>query len=137
MPNRIVHFEIEAKDLNRAKKFYSQAFGWKMEQMGGEYNDYVVITTGDPKEPNGINGGMYSISDAKLKKKQINAFRCVVAVEDIEKSKKDVKKAGGKILTKGEKPDNIPNVGLFLSCKDTEGNFFTLLQPSMDMPKPK
>lgn len=127
MGNRVVHFEIEAKDLERAKKFYTDAFGWKMEQMGAEYGNYVVVTTGDPKEPNGINGGLYTLSG---KKKEVNAYRCVISVDDVEKAKKDVKRAGGKILSKDEKPDDIPNVGLYLSCEDSEGNRFTLLQPA-------
>jgi len=33
MANRIVHFEIEAKDTKRASKFYHSAFGWKMDQQ--------------------------------------------------------------------------------------------------------
>ncbi len=130
MGNRVVHFEIEARDIERAKKFYTDAFGWKMEQMDAKYGNYVVVTTGDPKEPGGINGGLYTLSG---KKKQVNAYRCVIAVDDIEKAKEDVKKAGGKILTKNEKADNIPGVGLFLSCEDSEGNMFSLLQPSGDM----
>jgi uncharacterized protein len=28
----IVHFEIPADDVDRAKKFYSDLFGWKMEK---------------------------------------------------------------------------------------------------------
>ena len=36
MPNRIVHFEIEAADRDRAKNFYAQAFGWEMQQMGAD-----------------------------------------------------------------------------------------------------
>ena len=58
MPNRIVHFEIEARDRERAKSFYAQAFGWQMDQMGEDMGQYVVVTTGDPKEPGGINGGL-------------------------------------------------------------------------------
>lgn len=130
MANRVVHFEIEAKDKKRAKKFYVEAFGWEMQQMGNEFGDYVVIVTGDPKQPGGINGGMFQTP----KKKQINAYRCVIAVDDIEKAMKDVLAAGGKLLTK--KPDNIPGVGLYANCEDTEGNRFSLLQPSADM-KPK
>ncbi|HSX49177.1 MAG TPA: VOC family protein [Candidatus Saccharimonadales bacterium] len=132
MGNRVVHFEIEAKDVARAKKFYTDAFGWKMEQMDAKYGDYVVVTTGDPKEAGGINGGIYTTPG---KKKEVNAFRCVVAVDDIEKAAEDVEKAGGKILTKNKKADNIPGVGLFLSCEDPEKNRFTLLQPSGDMEK--
>ena len=131
MANRVVHFEIEAKDKERAKKFYTEAFGWKMEEMGTEYKDYLVITTGDMKEPGGINGGLYQSRDEK----EINAYRCVIGVDDVEKAMADVKAAGGKILS--AKPDDIPNVGLYVSCEDTEGNKFTLLQPSMDiMSKP-
>ena len=51
MPNRVVHFEIEATDRERAKKFYTQAFGWQLEQMGEDMGQYVVVTTGDPQEP--------------------------------------------------------------------------------------
>ena len=44
MPNRIVHFEIEAVDPARAKNFYSQAFGWQMQQMGEDMSNYIVVT---------------------------------------------------------------------------------------------
>lgn len=127
MPNRIVHFEIEAKDIDRAKKFYSEALGWKVSQMGEEYGDYIVVETGKTGDVKdwGINGGIYkSMKDEK----EINAYRCVVGVKDIAKAVNNVKNAGGKALS--EKPQNIPNVGLFVSCEDTEGNKFTLLQPS-------
>ncbi len=125
MPNRVVHFEIQARDLDRAKKFYSEAFGWKMEQMGPEMSNYVVITTGDVKEPGGINGGMVQADD-----KIWNAYSCVIAVDDIDKAMEDVKKAGGEVL--GEKMD-IPTVGTYAQCKDSEGNFFSLLQPAPEM----
>jgi catechol 2,3-dioxygenase-like lactoylglutathione lyase family enzyme len=31
----IVHYEIPADDVERAKKFYSDLFGWKMEKWPG------------------------------------------------------------------------------------------------------
>lgn len=129
MPNRVVHFEIEAKDKARAQKFYSGAFGWKMDPQGKEYGDYVVVNTGDVKEPGGINGGIFQTMNGEDKK--INAYRCIIAVDDIEKAIKDVKDNGGKVI--GEKPDDIKYVGLFIRCEDTEGNVFALLQPSPEM----
>jgi predicted enzyme related to lactoylglutathione lyase len=126
MANRVVHFEIEAQDKERAKKFYTAAFGWKMDQMGEEFGGYVTITTGDPKEPMGINGGLFQVE-----KKELNAYSCVISVDDVNKAIEDVKAAGGKVLS--EKPDDIPGVGLYAKCEDTEGNRFTLLQPSPDM----
>ncbi len=124
MPNRIVHFEIEAADRERAKNFYAQAFGWEMQQLGAEMGDYIVITTGDPKEPGGINGGLYvGMGGAQ---KELNAFSCVVGVDNIDASMQKVKAAGGEVM--GDKMD-IPGIGTFTRCKDTEGNIFTMLQP--------
>jgi predicted enzyme related to lactoylglutathione lyase len=136
MANRVVHFEIEAKDKERASKFYADAFGWVMEKQPEEYGGYVMVTTGDPKVPGGINGGIYQEDDKKL-----NAFSCVIAVDDIDKAVADVKKADGKVFNDNKTPDgrelgekmDIPGVGIYVKCEDTEGNRFTLLQPSGDM----
>src|SRR5690242_4925450 len=101
MPNRIVHFEIETADPERAKNFYSQAFGWAMQQMGPEMGNYVVVTTGDPKEPGGINGGIYGPPPSGSK--ELNAYSCVVGVENIDQAIGNVKSAGGEVL--GDKMD--------------------------------
>ena len=124
MPNRIVHFEIEAADRQRAANFYSQAFDWQMQVMGPEMSEYVVVTTGDPKEPGGINGGIFSSPPGAAK--ELNAYSCVVGVENIDQAMGKVKAAGGEVM--GDKMD-IPTVGTFVRCKDTEGNIFTMLQP--------
>ena len=46
MPS-IVHFEIPADDIERAKKFYSNLFGWKIEGMPGMEPgmEYLMIDT--------------------------------------------------------------------------------------------
>ena len=124
MGNRVVHFEIEATDRERAKSFYAQAFGWQMDQMGEDMGQYVVVTTGDPKEPGGINGGIFASPPGASK--ELNAYSCVVGVDNIDQSTQKVKAAGGQVL--GDKMD-IPTVGTFVRCKDSEGNIFTMLQP--------
>jgi uncharacterized protein len=124
MSNRIVHFEIEATDRDRAKNFYAQAFGWQMQQMGQEMSDYVVVITGDPKEPGGINGGIFITPPGAAK--ELNAYSCVVGVENIDQAIANVKSAGGQVM--GDKMD-IPTIGTFARCQDTEGNIFTMLQP--------
>lgn len=129
MANRVVHFEVEAKDSKRASKFYTDVFGWKMLPQGEDYGNYVVAQSDDPMSPMGINGGIFQVEEKKL-----NAFRCIIGVDNINKAMEDVKKAGGKVV--GEKADDIAGVGIFMRCEDTEGNVFALLQPSPDM-KPK
>jgi predicted enzyme related to lactoylglutathione lyase len=124
MPNRIVHFEIEATDRERATRFYSEAFGWQMQQMGDDMGGYVVVTTGDPKEPGGINGGIFVPPGGAHK--ELNAYSCVVGVDDIEQAVAKVKAAGGEVMI--DKMD-IPGIGSYARCKDTEGNVFTMLQP--------
>ena len=53
---RVVHFEIPAEDPDRAVKFYSEVFNWKIEKWTGPV-DYRLITTGSEDEP-GINGAI-------------------------------------------------------------------------------
>lgn len=130
MANRVVHFEIEAEDADRASKFYSDAFGWKMDKMGADMGGYVVAVTGDPKEPGGINGGIFQPPPDATEK--LNAYSCVIAVDNIDESIEKVKALGGEVF--GEKMD-IPTVGIYVKCKDTEGNNFSLLQPAPDSPQ--
>jgi predicted enzyme related to lactoylglutathione lyase len=43
---KVVHFEIPADDLDRAKTFYGSVFGWQLQTMpmaGGEYT--TIVTT--------------------------------------------------------------------------------------------
>ena len=51
---RVIHFDIHAEDIARAKKFYEGVFDWKIERWEGALN-YWNITTGKEGEP-GING---------------------------------------------------------------------------------
>jgi hypothetical protein len=41
--DKVIHFEIPADDIERARKFYKSTFGWKMDEVPGM--DYVLIRT--------------------------------------------------------------------------------------------
>lgn len=121
--NRVIHFEIQADNIDRAKKFYESVLGWKTEQImkkedGGM--DYYGITTGDSQP--GINGGMYERGEDK-----INTYDCTVEVADIDAAVAAVKANGG--IVRREKGE-IPGVGWFAAVTDTEGNRFGLMQPT-------
>ena len=129
--NPVVHFEMPAADQKRAEGFYSKVFGWKMDQMGAEFGEYLVATTtesdektGRPKNPGAINGGFWKLDTAKPDQYP----SVVIAVDDAKAHIQIVKDAGGEIL--GE-PMDIPGVGLYVSFRDTEGNRVGMLQPSM------
>ena len=137
--NPVVHFEMGYFDRDRVKKFYSSAFGWRMQQFGEDMGNYVVAQTADTDEqgmvktPGTINGGFYAKTDSP----DSHAPSIVISVEDIKKAIEDVNAAGGKIkggMTPDGKhtmdPTMIPGVGLWISAEDTEGNRFSILQPN-------
>jgi uncharacterized protein len=58
MPNAIMHFEIPADDVERAKRFYERVFGWKIEQYPmPPGQEYWGVTAKDSNDQ-GINGGL-------------------------------------------------------------------------------
>lgn len=137
--NPVVHFEMGYNDRDRAVTFYQAAFGWDMQQMGPEMGNYVVAQTADTdgdgmvKTPGTINGGLYQKTDDPVSQ----APSVVVSVKDIKAAMQAIEAAGGKILgtmnQAGEhtmEPQDIPGVGLWMSCQDTEGNRFSILQAS-------
>ena len=124
MNNRVIHFEIQADDVGRAKSFYEDTFGWKISQVmkkeeGGM--DYWGVTTGEGVP--GINGGLYKRPPEAENK--FFLYDCTIQVEDIDKAVVAVKLNGGTIT---REKSEIPHVGWFAGAKDTEGNRFGLMQ---------
>jgi predicted enzyme related to lactoylglutathione lyase len=126
--NRVVHFEIPADDLERAKRFYRENFGWKLNQLGPEMGNYVLVHTGPtdeqgmPQDKAFINGGLMKRDPSA------NSPVLVVAVEDADATVEKVKKSGGRLV--GEILD-IPNVGRYARVHDTEGNVIGVIKPIM------
>jgi predicted enzyme related to lactoylglutathione lyase len=119
--DKIVHFEIPADDLARAKDFYSSSFSWQLDEMEGM--DYTIVRTVDvdeqqmPKEPGAINGGMMKRSpDTPSPVITIN-------VDSINDSLKKVEAGGGSVVRQRQE---IPGMGAFAYFKDTEGNVMGL-----------
>lgn len=126
--NPVVHFEMPAKDKERVSKFYTDVFGWQMQQLGPEMGNYVLAGT-TPVDDNQmsqksgeINGGFFEYSD----KPGFTSPHVVIQVENIDESIEAVKKSGGEITS--EKMD-IPGIGTYVSFKDSEGNGVGMLQP--------
>ena len=131
--NKVIHFEIAVDDFKRAKKFYSAIFNWKFVTWGEVETDYVLIQTvatddkGMPKEPGGINGGMFKRPKKRAEGKGENAYVCTVEVENVDATLKKVEGAGGKIVMPKRE---VPGIGFSARCLDLDGNIFGLLQPA-------
>ena len=134
MSNRPIHFEVQADNAERAKKFYEKALGWKIDKsnMPGVGMDYWMIDTG--KEGPGINGGLYNRKDNMMR--NLNSFDCTISVGDIDKVITAIKANGGKIQPwQGKEKWEMKGLGWFSRATDTEGNVFGLLQPTDWQPK--
>ena len=116
--NRVVHFELGCVEPERAAKFYSEVFGWKIDKWGGP-TEYYMAVTGPDSQP-GINGGLLKHMDAQPR--TVNTIQ----VDSIEEAVAKVAANGGKeVVPKME----IPGVGWLAYCNDTEGNIFGVFVP--------
>ncbi len=128
--NRVVHFEIHSKDLEKSQKFYQEVFGWDIKDMGAQMGNYRMVDTGkdDPgtRWP-GINGGITPRQgDAPKGSDPVNSFVCTITVNNIDETLEKVLKGGG---SKAAEKMDVPGVGLLAYVKDPEGNLFGVLQP--------
>jgi len=123
MPNAIVHFEIPADDVARARSFYEGVFGWKIKQFpmppGGP--EYYGVTTRKEGE-SGINGG--------LMKRNMpgQPFANYIAVKSIDDFLGKIQANGGSVVM--PKQEIAPGMGSIAVFKDTESNMMGLYQPS-------
>jgi hypothetical protein len=127
--NPVVHFEMPYEKGDRVAKFYQSVFGWKVQMMGPDMRNYIVVTTADhdvkPDAPRGaIGGGFFE----KKPDWPAQYPSVVIGVGNIKESMDKITKAGGKVL--GD-PMMIPGVGQYVSFFDTEGNRVSILQPTM------
>ena len=121
---RLVHFDVQADDPERAMRFYEKVLGWFRKWDGPM--EYRLIETG-PKDEAGIDGGLARrpegsvISDSRAS----TTFTCTVDVDSVDDAAATVEAQGGVI----SRPKSaIPGVGWLIYCKDTEGNDFAMME---------
>ncbi len=121
--DKVVHFEIPFEDKDRAMKFYTQCFGWHLQDMP-EMN-YVMastVATGPdymPTEPGAINGGLTP------RPKEAPGPVVYIGVASVDEAVKRVTGAGGKVVTP---KTPIPGMGAYARVSDPEGNVLGLFE---------
>ena len=111
----IVHFDVPAEDVERAKKFYSALFDWKYQSF--PEMQYNLITTTNLDGTPGVGGGLGKRMDPS--QRMTNYF----GVPSIDTAMKQVSELGGKLIS-GKMA--VPGMGFLANCMDTEGNAFGL-----------
>lgn len=127
---RLVHFEIHVDDMERAKKFYGDVFGWTFEDWS-EYAGmpYFGATTGNADEM-GINGALVQRRGAPPAPGQaMNGYACTMGVADYDATEAKIVALGGTVALPKYA---LPGMAWQGYCIDTEGNIFGLHQPDKD-----
>lgn len=125
MSGEVVHFEIPADNVERARKFYQETFGWQINAM--PEMDYTMVGTtpsdenGRPTQPGSINGGL-------LKREEpVKCPVVTIRVDDIDSAARAIAKNGGK-MTRKKEPIGDGSIGFAAYFKDSEGNVVGLFQ---------
>ena len=125
MSGEVGHFEIPADNVERARKFYSTVFGWKMNAM--PEMEYTMVSTGDvdekgsPKAPGYVGGGIAKRGGP------LEHTVVTIIVDDIAAHEKTIEKHGGKVVQK-KQPIGDGAMGFTAYFKDSEGNMVGLYQ---------
>ena len=117
-PANIVWFEIPADNPERAKKFYSSLFGWKIKKFPGMEDYWHIETGGADASP---DGGMMA------RKHPGQPITNYILVDSVNKAAAKVEKLGGTIC---KEKTEVPQMGYFVICQDTENNMFALWETS-------
>ena len=125
--SRLVHFEIQADDVERAKAFYGAAFGWEFQDWSGATGTtYWGIVTGPDDQP-GINGGLQQRpAPAPELGQGTNAYVCTMQVDDYDESERRILDAGGQVALPKMALTGMAWQGYYI---DPEGNTFGIHQP--------
>lgn len=106
--------ELLAKDVEAAKSFYTQLFGWGSEDMaGGDGSQYTVFKIGDEQ----VAGLMALPAQAE----QMGAppyWGAYITVDDVDGTAQKAQQLGATVLVP---PMAVPGVGRFCTIQDPQG----------------
>lgn len=123
----VSHFEIPARDLERAARFYREVFGWTVDPVpwqGGPYykvRGSAALPSGEGRGKTGIDGGLMPREEGG------DQPLLVIHVdgETLEAWLARIAEAGGEV---DQPASRIGDMGFFARFRDPEGNRFGLWQ---------
>ena len=118
----IVHFDLPADDLERARKFYEKLFDWKFNKVPMP-TPYYLIETKEREGKPGVIGGM---GKRGLPGQTISNY---IDVPSVDEYIAKVKALGGNIIMP---KTAVPGWGYLAICVDTENNTFGLWEETSD-----
>jgi len=117
MANPFVHIELQTKDVEKSKKFYTSMFGWKLEEYPAM--NYTIIDVGE-----GTGGGMMKKPMPEIP----DNWLPYILVDDVAASTKKAESLGATIA---KDVTEVPDMGWFSVIIDPNGAAFGLWQAKM------
>ncbi|MFD0589695.1 VOC family protein [Paenibacillus sp. GCM10027627] len=127
---RLVHFEVHVDDMERAKTFYGEVFGWTFE----DWSDYAGVpyfgaVTGDANQP-GVNGALTKRRGPRPQPGEpLNGFACTMGVADYDATAAKILSHGGTVAVPKHALPGMAWQGYY---HDSEGNVIGIHQPDVN-----
>ncbi|HEY0426972.1 MAG TPA: VOC family protein [Pyrinomonadaceae bacterium] len=114
--------ELSTQNVDAAKDFYKEMFGWNLEKSKVSEMDYNEIHAGEK-----AIGGMMPITDCwgENWEKIPPHWMTYVAVENADETIEKIKKSGGGVCVQ---PFDAPGVGRMSVVNDPSGATFSIIQ---------
>lgn len=107
----LTHMEIPADDVDRAKRFYGELFGWSFQTAPGFETYHMFVTPAGEEAMGGAIGKRGEMAPERM--------RTYVNVDSIESLVSKVAGLGGRVT---EEKREVPGMGWFAVLEDSEGN---------------
>jgi predicted enzyme related to lactoylglutathione lyase len=119
----VVHFELLARDLDRAIRFYREVFRWEF-QAEGRTGRWVLEAGEGSLARAGESLALERVAPL-AEGRAPSRFPCTVGVRDLDGVTAAAERSGGRV----EVPrTRIPGVGWMAYLRDTEGNVLALVE---------
>jgi len=127
MANFVAHFAIHVDDVERAQRFFEQAFGWRFEPWWGAGfppdffagDDQVGVT----------EGALHQCEDTH--DPPLRGCRCSIGVASVTETKQVITAGGGMV---SGPVFELPGVGKILNSKDPAGNVVAVVEYEPHLP---
>lgn len=122
---QLAHFAINATDLDKARAFYGNVFGWKFRAWGPP-GFYMIETDGAPSAmpAAGLRASLQGRREI-VPGVAMKGFECTMAVTDIQATAKAIVDHGGRIVME---ICELAGIGHLLFFEDPDGNIAGAMQ---------
>jgi len=110
--------ELMTRDPKAAGRFYTELIGWNATDSGMHGMDYTIMKVGETQA-----AGLMAMP-ASVPKEVPSHWMSYITVDDVDSLVDKVAKLGGQVLYG---PEDVPNVGRFMTIVDPTGAAVSLM----------